>query len=222
MTGKERAESLNRSKILLKTHVDGIRKVSILSACYLVFALGYSLIGFLQPIPAAHIHEYSPTRAILELGGHVLFGLIAALPLMDFDLILLSGAIAVLIDVDHIWTAFSFNVSNRPDHSIVYVLLASLAIFYAGTRLGYSKKRIVKLSWVPLIAFLSHLSYDVFAAFALYQGRGSSFPLFIPFNFGSISFGFYDFLPLELAAVSVSLIILLIANGSRQFRRPIE
>ena len=124
-----------------------------------------------------------------------------------------------MIDVDHIWTAFDFNVSNRPDHSIVYVLLATLVIFCAGTRLGYSKKRVFKLSCVPLVAFLAHLSYDVFVAFALYQGRGSSFPLFIPFNFGSISFGFYDFLPLEVAAVSVSLITLFIAKKNSKDSR---
>src|ERR1700731_1326640 len=92
---------------------------------YTGLSLIYSLVGFLYYQPGSHYHEYQLGKLAIEIGGHYLFGFLAALPLLDLDLALLTGGLAILIDVDHVLSALGFNVSGRPDHSILFLIVST-------------------------------------------------------------------------------------------------
>ena len=177
---------------------------------YTALSLGYSLIGFLYYQPGSHYHEYSLGKLAVEIGGHYLFGFVAALPLLDLDVALLTGALAILIDVDHLLSAFNFNVSGRPDHSILYLFVSTTFIIYFGVRLGVSKQVLSKLVFVGPITLLAHLSYDVFAS------SGTTFQLFIPFSFQEIGFPDYSWIILEAAAILLSALGLYASKRNSQ------
>jgi len=181
---------------------------------YAALSFAYSFIGFLHYEPGSHFHEYSGARLAVEVGGHLLFGFIAAIPFLDLRISLLTSGLAILIDVDHILSALNFDVSGRPDHSIMYAIISSLFIVYLATKLRLSKQVRIKLAFVGTVTILAHLSYDVFAA------QGSSFQIFIPFSFQSVSFGFDSWVYLEAAALVVAFLGLLFAR--RFGRSPIE
>jgi hypothetical protein len=165
---------------------------------YTALSLGYSLIGFLYYQPGSHYHEYSLGKLAIEIGGHYLFGFLAALPLLDLDIALLTGALAILIDADHVLSALGFNVSGRPDHSILYLFVSTAFILYLGVRLGVSGKLLTKLTFIGPITLLAHLSYDVFAQ------AGTTFQLFIPVSYREIAFPDYSWIILEFAAILLS------------------
>ena len=182
---------------------------------YTGLSLLYSLVGFLYYQPGSHYHEYQLGKLAIEIGGHYLFGFLAALPLLDLDLALLTGALAILIDVDHILSALGFNVSGRPDHSIVFLIVSTAFIGYVSVRMHVSSKLLTKLTFVGVIALLAHLSYDVFAQ------SGSTFQLFIPFSFQEIAVPDYSWIILEAAAIITSLVALYLSSRIRDRRKKV-
>lgn len=173
-----------------------LEAIVLYSAAYVTLAFAYSFIAFFSPQPPLHFHEYSLSRLAVELAGHFAFGAIAAIPLLGLDLILLSGIFAVLIDSDHLLATLQFPVNPRPDHSILFVLLATTLFAVASRTSGRASK---KVATIVVTSFLSHLAYDIFA------GAGSNFPLYIPFNFGFVDMSFGSWLPIEITAFLVSM-----------------
>lgn len=171
---------------------------------YGAFALGFSFVGYVALPPAIHFHEYSFPEAILEVGGHFAFGAIAALPLRDVESSLVCGSFAVVIDADHLLAALNLSISSRPDHSIAFAVIATSFIWALARkrpafRMGMSALRIAAI--VPA-SLLAHLSYDVLAAYVIFQSRGFSFPLLAPFDFTLIGFPFWLWFPLEAIALA--------------------
>lgn len=158
----------------------------------------YSFVGFLHPEIGSHYHEYALGKLAVEIGGHFAFGFVAALPLMDVGFAFLTGSLAVLIDIDHLLSALNFDVSGRPDHSILYVLLVVLFL-YISRRLGFSNSSTAKLLFVAPVTLLSHLSFDMFAS------SGTSFQLLIPFSFQQYYFPYSDWSIFEIAGLLVSV-----------------
>jgi hypothetical protein len=173
----------------------------LLALFYAALSFAYSLTGFLHFEPASHVHEYSPSKLAIEVLGHFAFGFLASLPLFDFDLSLLTGSLAVLIDSDHILTALGFPVVGRPDHSILYAVVSLIALVAIGRKLNLPKQVLVKLAFVAPITVLSHIAYDVFAS------TGPTFPLFVPFDFGEI------YIPYEFSYLLEALAFLLALLG---------
>jgi hypothetical protein len=166
---------------------------------YTGLSLFYSLIGFLYYQPGSHYHEYQLGKLAIEIGGHYLFGFLAALPLLDLDLALLTGALAILIDVDHVLSALGFNISGRPDHSILFLIVSTAFITYISVRMGVPQKLFTKLAFVGAIALFAHLSYDVFAQ------SGTTFQLFIPFSYQEVAISDYSWIVFEAVAILVAL-----------------
>ncbi|MHB8567156.1 MAG: hypothetical protein ACYC7D_11560 [Nitrososphaerales archaeon] len=173
---------------------------------YAGLSFAYSFIGFLHYEPGSHFHEYSGTRLVIEVGGHLLFGFVAALPFMDLRLSLLTSGLAILIDIDHLLSALNFDVSGRPDHSIMYAIVSTLFIIYVGTKLGLSRDFRIKLAFVGAVTLLAHISYDIFAS------HGSSFQIFIPFSFESVTFGFGAWIYFEVAGAVLAFLGLFAAR----------
>jgi len=178
--------------------------VASIAVPFVLFALAYSSLGFLHP-QHVHLHEYSVPGAFEEVGGHILFGFLVALPFMDLNLLLLSGSFAILVDSDHLLGALNLPVASRIDHSLLFIL-ASSAFVYAICRWKKLDGRMTvkTVSLVPA-AILSHLSYDVLASYGIFGGLGYAFPLFAPFSFTLVYFPGYSWIALEALGFCVTL-----------------
>ena len=195
----EQIFSHNSSTILDFTRIfGGRRKFEALLAIaffYTALSLLYSFVGLLHYQPGSHFHEYVLTRFAIEVGGHFLFGFVAALPLMEFGIAMLTGSLAVLIDIDHLLSALNFDVTGRPDHSILYMILSALFVLYLARRLHLAQGFTTKLAFVAPISLFAHFSYDVFAS------SGTVFQPLIPFSFQAYYFPYYSWAIFEAAAL---------------------
>jgi hypothetical protein len=184
----------------------------IFTLVYVALTFGTSFLGFLAPEPPVALRQYTPISLLEELGGHFLFGAIAALPFFDLDLIFLTGIFAVAIDTDHILYAMGFYVSETPDHSFFYAILSGLILLYVARRMKLGKEREIKFAFLGPVVVLSHISYDIFASYAFFIERGYSFPLFDPFSFSKIPFSFNYWLLFEISAFLLAVCGLYVAR----------
>jgi hypothetical protein len=186
------------------------RQVIEVGLAFAGFAFLYSFLGFLNNQGGGAAQEYSLGSLSVEIGGHMLFGAIAAIPFLDLELIVLTSFVAVLIDTDHILRFLSFPVTERPDHSIMFLVASAALLAYLGQKMNLKYSEKVKVAALAPVAILSHFSYDVFAAYRFYNG-GFTFPVFYPFSFALIPFPFDSFYAFEIAAIAVAAIATLIA-----------
>lgn len=193
----------------MKRGFDALRSpilwVVALSSVYTLIAFGWSAMGFLSPTSLVHLHEYSATGLTQEVGGHIIFGVVAALLTLDPALVLLCGAESILIDSDHLLAFLNFPVEPRLAHSISFALVAPLVLSRL-TRGGRRLNRGVFL--VSLSAIAAHLSYDVLA------GNGM-FPLLAPFSIAFTTLPYWTWIPLEVVAVLLCAVVGLRLGKSR-------
>jgi hypothetical protein len=175
-----------------------LRVIALLAILYAYASFAYSFIGFIHMQPGIHYHEYIPSKLAVEVLGHFFFGFVAALPLLDLSLAFLTGALAVLIDTDHLLGAWGFSVSGRPDHSFFYAMVSTVILVVISRKVGMRSPTLAKIAFVGTITLFSHIAYDIFA------GTGSDFPLFIPFNFANTLLLGIDWVVFEIAAVFVA------------------
>lgn len=178
-----------------ETLLRALRSALPLAVVYTAVALAWSLFGFLSPVaPPPHYHEYSLGQFVQEVGGHILFGAVAALPTLDPALILLCGAESILIDADHLLPAFNVPVEPRIAHSVSFALVVGLMTARASKNGGKGRSVLV-IAWAALAA---HMSFDILA------GDGF-FPLLAPFTLANYSFPFYSWPLLEALAIGMGL-----------------
>jgi len=190
-----------------------LRPVYTLSLVYIVVAFTYSALGFLHGIPHGNASEYTIYFLIPEISGHIIFAVIAVLPFLDLQVMLLSSVIAVFIDTDHLLGIFTtLPYIGRPDHSILFMIVAASILVYLSRRLNLSTASQIKVAFVVLAAILSHLSFDILAAYDIFGGGSFSFPLFYPFSAALIPFPLYAFVIFEVAAMVLSIVGSLLAR----------
>lgn len=165
---------------------------------YVVFSFVWSLLGFASPVPPAHLREYTLGTFAVEVGGHLLFGAVAALPTMDLRLIALCTGEASLIDSDHILSALNFPVETRLSHSIGFLILMTVAISWVATR---GKRLDVRVMLTTVAAILAHFSYDIYA------GNGE-FPVFAPVSLTPVQFPHWTWAVFEASAIAVASLVL--------------
>ncbi len=149
-----------------------------LASIYAIAAFSWSFLGFASPTPPVHFHEYALGALATEVGGHIVFGVVAALPTLDPDLILLAGGESVLIDMDHLLAAQGYPVGGRLAHSVFFALVAALLLAYLARKSGRPARGAF---FVTLSSVAAHVSYDVFA------GNGS-FAILSPVSLASYAF----------------------------------
>ncbi|MDG6969679.1 MAG: hypothetical protein JRN54_01025 [Nitrososphaerota archaeon] len=110
--------------------------VVALASAYAALSFLWSAMGFASPVTPAPLGEYSSAQIVREIGGHLLFGVLAALPTMDAWLVLLSAGESILIDVDHILGALGFHVAGRLAHSVFFALAAAALLACLSARIG--------------------------------------------------------------------------------------
>jgi hypothetical protein len=182
-----------------------IRLLLIFFLIYVLLSFVTSALGFLSPEPPVALREHVATRFFLELGGHFAFGFVAALPFLDFDIMILTGVFAVAIDTDHIFDSLGFYVSGRPDHSLFFGVLSGLILYYVARKMQLGTRREIKFAFIGPVVLFSHIAFDILAAYLLFIGKGYFFPLLAPFNFTTIPFSLDYWIPFEIAAFALAL-----------------
>jgi hypothetical protein len=168
----------------------------LLSLLFGAFSLSWSLLGLFFPSLGPYKGTFSPTL-LAEVGGHFLFGLIAGAATGRLLPALMVGLEAVLIDSDHIVGAAGFSIYARLSHSLLFILLSSLLIAWAGRRaFGLGPYGVAA---VTLASFLTHLAFDTAA------GDGS-FPLLFPFSTGFFDLPYLTWPILEVGAICLCLV----------------
>lgn len=168
--------------------------VVALASAYAALSFLWSAMGFASPVTPAPLGEYSSAQIVREIGGHLLFGVLAALPTMDAWLVLLSAGESILIDVDHILGALGFHVAGRLAHSVFFALAAAALLACLSARIGRQGRGVF---FVTLAAVASHLSYDAFA------GNGLFYVL-SPLSFAAYLFPYWTWPVLLAAALGLS------------------
>jgi len=146
-----------------------IQRVALFSSLSLFYSF-FSLVGPRETHPQFSIEA---GFGIEEFSAHLLFGLIAALPTLDWRLMAYCGVSAVAIDLDHLPVTFGLQVIGRPAHSFTFAAFAGVLM-----GLAFRPRRWLNLpiALTTLSAVLSHISYD------LYEASHLEFPLFLPLS----------------------------------------
>jgi len=174
------------------------KKTKLIEMCkwilaYVCVAILFSYLSLLHPQARIVLPDYQRPRLAIELSGHIIFGLIASIPLLNFRLISLTGLACVLIDLDHLTVALGFPVIGNPDHSIPFAILSGIVLALVGPR--RMRRELFAIGFIVLFA---HISFDVFAGWL-------SFQLLLPLNFAVFTLSTYYWLLLEVVAICISL-----------------
>ncbi len=178
-----------------------VRISTIVVAPAIFGAMGflYSLIGLAGHPNALISLEPFRSLTVQEIGGHVSFGFLAALPSRNLKLALICGLMAITIDTDHILNAMRIPVEGRIDHSIPFAIISPIAIGFLAARLdlgqpkrngsknAFTTARLVpsgpifwKFFVLTLAAFMAHIAYDTIL------DDHALFPILAPFSFNLV------------------------------------
>jgi hypothetical protein len=128
--------------------------IIIISIVFGVMGALYSFFGLFQQTNQFVILEPFRLITVQELGGHLLFGALVAIPSRNIKIILLTALMAVTIDSDHLLNIVGFHVQGRLDHSIPFAILSSILMGLVGSRIYH------KISGGHTIIVLSHSVAD--------------------------------------------------------------
>jgi hypothetical protein len=124
--------------------------IIIISVVFGVMGALYSFFGLFQQTNQFIILEPFRLITVQELGGHLLFGALVAIPSRNIKIILLTALMAVTIDSDHLLNIAGFHVQGRLDHSILFAILSSILMGLVGSKIYH------KISGGHSIIVLSH------------------------------------------------------------------
>ena len=164
-----------------------------------VLSFGFSLTGFLFPGDSYVIGNplivSNPTPE--HIFGHVFFGMIAGAISLSLRYIFLSGALALLLDADHLLQFLDVEMISRMVHSLPFAIIIAMIMLYVFGKKDY------RLAAISFSAILSHIAFDVWLTGQIFPGSASGFPLFSPFTVEIIEFQGLDWLYLEILAIAI-------------------
>ena len=161
------------------------------AALYCALAASFSVIGIFLP---EKVLQPSPVHMLTveEVGGHIVWGLVAGTVTINLRYFLLAGSFAILIDSDHLIGLWNIESVSRMSHSIAFGIAAVIILM-----LLFGKKNYL-LGATAFGGLLAHLSFDAFMG-----GDEAEFPIFAPFYNNMIQFSHVDWIFLEVLAVAV-------------------
>ncbi|MHB8601459.1 MAG: metal-dependent hydrolase [Nitrosotalea sp.] len=161
------------------------------SIVFCSMSAGFSLVGTILPDKIIIVNPIEHgSLSIKEIGGHFIWGTIAALVTLRVRYILLGGLLAVLIDFDHLIGLLHTEGIPRMGHSITFAIIATVILM-----LVFSKKD-YRLGTIVGTSMLTHISYDIF--------DGSyGFPILTPFMDKIIQFPRIDWMVFEIVAIVI-------------------
>lgn len=176
-------------------------------AAFSSLSIFYSLLALIGPRETHPPFSMEATFGIEEFSAHFLFGVIAAIPALDWRLAAYCGIFAVAIDLDHLPVALGLQVVGRPDHSFTFIALAGILMGLAFRSRGRFDRPLMLTTFA---AALSHIAYD------LYEASRLDFPLLLPLYSEQFTLSRGDWLPLQLAAIGFSALTHLGRRGQFQ------
>ncbi len=161
------------------------------SVVFCSLSAGFSLVGTVLPDKIFMVNPIEHgSLSIKEIGGHFIWGAVAALVTLRVRYILLGGLLAVLIDSDHLIGLLHTYGIPRMGHSITFAIIATVVLMLVFSRKDY------RLGTIVATSILTHISYDIF--------DGSyGFPILTPFMDKIIQLPKIDWLVFEIAAIVI-------------------
>ena len=172
-------------------------------AIFSILSLGFSMTGFLFPEDSAVLGSplIVSNPSLEHIFGHVFFGIIVGVISLSLRYVFLSGALALLLDADHLLQFFNVEMIGRMVHSVPFAIIIAVIMLYVFGKKDY------RLAAVAFSAIISHIAFDVWFVGQIYPGSTSGFPLFSPFTVEIIRFQGLDWLYLEILAIAIVGII---------------
>ena len=168
-----------------------------------VLSFGFSLTGFLFPDDSYIIGNplvvSSPT--LEHIFGHVAFGIIAGAISLSLRYVFLSGALALLVDADHLLQFLDVEMISRMVHSLPFAIIIAVIMLYVFGKKDY------RLAAISFSAIISHIAFDTWLAGQVHPDSTSGFPLFSPLTLEIFQLRGLDWLYLEILAVVIIGII---------------
>jgi len=197
-------QKLNLAQLLPQIELQ-IKSVLFLIKTTLMYgflAVGFSLIGLILP-GASPPGDPLASATVEHIGGHIVWGMIAALAALSFRHIFAGGLFTIVLDADHLVNFLNIDVVIRMDHSIPFALLALIVMM-----LIFGRKDFL-LGSISFAAVFSHLSFDTF----LDAGK---FPILTPFSDHIATFEGTDWIILQLVAISAVVLAKLITDKKKR------
>ena len=173
-----------------------------------VLSFGFSLTGFLFPDDSYIIGNplvvSSPT--LEHIFGHIAFGIIAGAISLSLRYVFLSGALALLVDADHLLQFLDVEMISRMVHSLPFAIIIAVIMLYVFGKKDY------RLAAISFSAIISHIAFDTWFVGQIHPGSTGGFPLFSPFTVEIIKFQGLDWLYLEILAVAIIGIIAILSR----------
>jgi len=168
-----------------------------------VLSFGFSLTGFLFPEDSAVLGSplIVSNPSLEHIFGHVFFGMIAGAISLSLRYVFLSGALALLLDADHLLQFLDVEMISRMTHSIPFAIIIAMIMLYVFGKKDY------RLAAISFSAIISHIAFDTWLAGQIYPGSTSGFPLLSPFTVEIFQFQGLDWLYLEILAIIIVGII---------------
>jgi len=195
----------NSQKIFLHVKLSGQIKFFIKSCViFSILSFGFSLTG-----SAFHADDSSiigsplivSNPSLEHIFGHILFGMIAGAISLSLRYVFLSGALALLLDADHLLQFFNVEMISRSVHSFPFAIIIAVIMLYVFGKKDY------RLAAISFSAIISHIAFDTWLAGQIYPGSTSGFPLLSPFTVEIFRFQGLDWLYLEILAIIIVGII---------------
>ena len=190
--------------MFLHVKISGQIKFFIKScAIFLILSFCFSLTGFLFPGDSYIIGDPLLVSNISSehILGHIFFGMIAGVLSLRLKYVFVIGALALLLDADHLLQFFNVEMISRMVHSVPFAIIISVIMLYIFGKKDY------RLAAISFSAIISHIAFDVWFVGQIYPGSAGGFPLFSPFTVEIIRFQGLDWLYLEILAIAIVGII---------------
>jgi hypothetical protein len=164
-----------------------------------ILSFGFSLTGFLFPDDSHVIGNplIVGNPSLEHIFGHIFFGMIAGAISLSLRYIFLSGALALLLDADHLLQFLDLEMIARMVHSLPFAIIIAVIMLYIFGKKDY------RLAAISFSAIISHIAFDVWFTGQIFPGSASGFPLFSPFTVEIIKFQGLDWLYLEILAIAI-------------------
>jgi len=187
-------------------HMDISKQIKFFIKTCVIFSIlsfGFSLTGFLFPGDSYVIGNplIVGNPSLEHIFGHIFFGMIAGAISLSLRYIFLSGALALLLDADHLLQFLDVEMIARMVHSVPFAIIIAVIMLYIFGKKDY------RLAAISFSAILSHIAFDVWLTGQIFPGSASGFPLFSPFTVEIIKFQGLDWLYLEILAIVIVAII---------------
>ncbi len=173
-----------------------------------VLSFGFSLTGLLFPDDSYIIGNplvvSSPT--LEHIFGHIAFGIIAGAISLSLRYVFLSGALALLVDADHLLQFLDVEMISRMVHSLPFAIIISVIMLYVFGKKDY------RLAAISFSAIISHIAFDTWFVGQIHPGSTGGFPLFSPITLEIFQLQGLDWLYLEILAVVIVGIVAILSR----------